>query len=385
MSELTHPDISNLFGIVSYKIYPAENGGQQSIATFYAELNKRVSLTLLVSRDNEVSGETTISTVPILYSGLLSWLNLFLLYKIRRLIQQKNITCLLVDHSYYAWFAMLLSKLSGVPFIIRSHNIETHRFHDLGRWYSKLYEKYESRIHRQAHYNWWISRNDLKYATKKWNVSPEKSAVTTYGTLLRSEPDKLVRLQQRERLLSLLQVSQTDILYYFNGSLNYAPNVAAIRTIVYDIVPRLELKNISFQIIITGSGLSLAWQKVLSNIPRIHYLGFQENIDLYWEGTDCFINPVTLGSGIKTKIIESLSHGLPTVSTRSGMKGLERPTLQKVLVSVRDYDWEDFTNQMIAVTQSTVKWRIPLEFYQEFSLPNIVQNALLSLQTNVSR
>ncbi|NDA61669.1 MAG: glycosyltransferase [Chitinophagia bacterium] len=240
-------------------------------------------------------------------------------------------------------------------------------------------------MHRQAHYNWWISRNDLKYATKKWNVSPEKSAVTTYGTLLRSEPDKLVRLQQRERLLSLLQVSQTDILYYFNGSLNYAPNVAAIRTIVYDIVPRLELKNISFQIIITGSGLSLAWQKVLSNIPRIHYLGFQENIDLYWEGTDCFINPVTLGSGIKTKIIESLSHGLPTVSTRSGMKGLERPTLQKVLVSVRDYDWEDFTNQMIAVTQSTVKWRIPLEFYQEFSLPNIVQNALLSLQTNVSR
>lgn len=382
---MTHPDISHLLGIVSYTIYPAENGGQQSIATFYAELNKKVSLTLLVSRDNAIDPETGIATFPVLYSGFLSWMNLFLLYKIRRLIQQRNITCLLVDHSYYAWFAWLLSRMSGVPFIIRSHNIETHRFHDLGRWYSTLFEKYESRIHRRAHYNWWISRNDLKYATKKWNIDPEKCAVTTYGTLLRSEPDKVVRTQQRNHLVTLLQVSPSDTLFYFNGSLNYAPNVAAIRTIVYDIVPRLTLANIPFQIIITGAGLSAEWQKVLASIPRIHYLGFQHHIDMYWEGSDCFINPVTLGSGIKTKIIESLAHGLPVVSTRSGMKGLERSTLQKVLVGVRDYDWEDFTQQMIAVAQSKVKWRIPLEFYQEFSLPNIVQNALLSLQTHVNR
>jgi len=385
VSALTHPDFSNLLGIVSYKIYPAENGGQQSIATFYNELQKRISLTLLVSRDNEVNPETQISTFPVLYSGYLSILNLLLLYKIRKLIQQRNITCILVDHSYYAWLAWLLSKMTKVPFIIRSHNIETHRFHDLGRWYSKLYEKYESRIHRRAHYNWWISRNDLKYATKKWNISPEKSSVTTYGTLLRNEPDKLLRTQQRERLIRLLQVSPSDTLFYFNGSLNYAPNIAAIRTIVYDIVPRLTLANIPFQIILSGSGLSVEWQKVLATIPRIHYVGFQENIDVFWEGTDCFINPVTLGSGIKTKIIESLAHGLPVVSTRSGMKGLERTNLQKVLVEVRDYDWEDFTKQMIAVTQSKVKWRIPLEFYQEFSLHNIVQNALLSLQTHVNR
>ncbi|MBU3743201.1 MAG: glycosyltransferase family 4 protein [Sediminibacterium sp.] len=385
MRTLTHPDISNLLGIVSYKIYPAQNGGQQSIATFYAELHKRNSLTLLVSRDNEVNPETAIATFPVLYSGYQSFLNLLLLYKIRRLIKQRNISCILVDHSYYAWFAWLLSRMSGIPFMIRSHNIETHRFHDLGRWYSNLYEKYESRIHRRAQYNWWISRNDLKYATKKWNINPEKSSVTTYGTLLRNEPEKLERTQQRDRLVSLLQISNTDTLFYFNGSLNYAPNIAAIRTIVYDIVPRLTLANIPFQIIITGFGLSEEWQKVLTTISRIHYLGFQENIDLYWEGTDCFINPVTLGSGIKTKIIESLAHGLPVVSTRSGMVGLERPTLQKVLVGVQDYDWEDFTKQMIAVTQSKVKWRIPLEFYQEFSLPNIVQNALLSLQTHANR
>jgi glycosyltransferase involved in cell wall biosynthesis len=131
-------------------------------------------------------------------------------------------------------------------------------------------------------------------------------------------------------------------------------------------------------------GLSAAWQAVLAIYPEIIWVGFKHDIALYWEGCDCFINPVTLGSGIKTKLIESLAHGLPSVSTLSGMRGLERPHLNKVLIGVMDYDWDTFAERMVQVTSPDVKWRIPLEFFQEFSLPNIVQGALLSLQTDAS-
>ncbi|MFN9588770.1 MAG: hypothetical protein ACK56A_00100, partial [Bacteroidota bacterium] len=75
------PDTGNLLGIVSYRIYPAENGGQQSIATFYAELAKRVNLTLLVSRDNAPDPEEGKDIFPVLYTRYQSWMNLFLLYK----------------------------------------------------------------------------------------------------------------------------------------------------------------------------------------------------------------------------------------------------------------------------------------------------------------
>jgi len=81
---LTHPDTRTLLGIVSYRIYPAENGGQQSIATFYAELNKRVNLTLLVSRDNELDPASNLSVFPVLYSGYLNWMNLLLVYKLKK-------------------------------------------------------------------------------------------------------------------------------------------------------------------------------------------------------------------------------------------------------------------------------------------------------------
>lgn len=381
---MTHLDTRALLGIVSYRIYPAENGGQQSIATFYAELNKRVTLTLLVSRDNELEPGNHLSVFPVLYSGYLSWMNLLLVFKIKKLIRQRNITCMLVDHSYYAWLAWVLRRITGIPFIIRSHNIESHRFKDLGRWYWRWYEQFERWIHTRANYNWWISRNDLKFATKTWKISPSKSAVTTYGTLLRNEPDKTHKLAQRKQLLQQWDLPETVRLYYFNGSLNYAPNIEAIRTIVYDILPRLQQKNIPFRIVISGIGLEAAWQQVIAHYPEIIWVGFKQDITLFWEGCDCFINPVTQGAGIKTKLIEALAHGLPSVSTLSGMRGLERPNLNKVLIGVNDYDWDTFTDRMVQVTNPDVKWRIPLEFFQEFSLPNIVQGALLSLQTDAT-
>lgn len=381
---MTPLDTRALLGIVSYRIYPAENGGQQSIATFYAELNKRVTLTLLVSRDNELEPGNHLSVFPVLYSGYLSWMNLLLVFKIKKLIRQRNITCMLVDHSYYAWLAWVLRRITGIPFIIRSHNIESHRFKDLGRWYWRWYEQFERWIHTRANYNWWISRNDLKFATKTWKISPSKSAVTTYGTLLRNEPDKTHKLAQRKQLLQQWDLPETVRLYYFNGSLNYAPNIEAIRTIVYDILPRLQQKNIPFRIVISGIGLEAAWQQVIAHYPEIIWVGFKQDITLFWEGCDCFINPVTQGAGIKTKLIEALAHGLPSVSTLSGMRGLERPNLNKVLIGVNDYDWDTFTDRMVQVTNPDVKWRIPLEFFQEFSLPNIVQGALLSLQTDAT-
>lgn len=381
---MTHLDTRALLGIVSYRIYPAENGGQQSIATFYAELNKRVTLTLLVSRDNELEPGNHLSVFPVLYSGYLSWMNLLLVFKIKKLIRQRNITCMLVDHSYYAWLAWVLRRITGIPFIIRSHNIESHRFKDLGRWYWRWYEQFERWIHTRANYNWWISRNDLKFATKTWKIPASKSAVTTYGTLLRNEPDKTHKLAQRKQLLQQWDLPETVRLFYFNGSLNYAPNIEAIRTIVYDILPRLQQKNIPFRIVISGIGLEAAWQQVIAHYPEILWVGFKQDITLFWEGCDCFINPVTQGAGIKTKLIEALAHGLPSVSTLSGMRGLERPNLNKVLIGVNDYDWDTFTDRMVQVTNPDVKWRIPLEFFQEFSLPNIVQGALLSLQTDAT-
>ena len=56
-----------------------------------------------------------------------------------------------------------------------------------------------------------------------------------------------------------------------------------------------------------------------------HYnkLGFVENIDSLYEDNDVVINPLTFGTGMKIKLIESLGYARPVVSTEVGGEGLE--------------------------------------------------------------
>lgn len=376
------PDTGNLLGIVSYRIYPAENGGQQSIATFYAELAKKVNLTLLVSRDNEPDPAEGKDIFPVLYTRYQSWMNLFLLYKFIQLIRRRGITCLLVDHSYYAWLPWLLRRFTGVPFIIRSHNIEAHRFRDLGRWYWRWYETYERWIHDRANFNWWICREDMKFATRLWKIDPEKCSVTTYGTLLHTTPDKKQKAIRRKEIIAEGSLVDSVRLFYFNGSLNYPPNTEALRVIYYDLLPRLRRAGIDFRIVITGAGMPDVWHQLLSKEKEFILPGFLPDISRYWEGCDCFIQPVTLGAGIKTKLVEALAHGLPCVTTQSGLRGLDQPGWRKMLLSVPDYDWEAFAQQMIDATDPDNRYKVPIEFYHQFSLHNIVHSALLSLQAH---
>lgn len=378
------PDTGRLLGIVSYRIYPAENGGQQSIANFYAELSRKVNLTLLLSRDNVIESNQTVEVFPLIYAGKKSWMNVFLIYRLVRLIRKNHYTCLLVDHSYYAWLAWLLRRFTGVPFIIRSHNIETHRFSELGRWYWRWYELYEKRIHARANFNWWICREDMKYAIREWNIDPDRSSVTTYGTLLHSTPEKKQRTAARKKLLMDWQLDEMVRLFYFNGSLNYAPNTDALRVILYNLVPRLKRAGIDFKIIITGAGMPTVWQELLEKEPAILLPGFLPDISLYWEGSDCFIHPVTRGAGIKTKLVEAMGHGLPCVVTQSSIRGMDQPGFKKMLLTVPDYDWDAFAQQMIEASDPDKRYKVPLEFFHQFSLQNIVHSALLSLQEHAT-
>jgi hypothetical protein len=70
--------------------------------------------------------------------------------------------------------------------------------------------------------------------------------------------------------------------------------------------------------------------------------GLWKILSLYFKGADCFINPVTLGGGIKIKLLEALSHNHPASPPRKRRAG-HSPTLPRgKLVMVEDYNWPAF-------------------------------------------
>ena len=373
---MTNPSI---LGLISYKVFPAQMGGQKCVSEFYSHLADHTKVILAVAKENDAPENSPLTVLPFLYNHWWAILNLGYLYKLTRLIKEQDIDVIFIEHSYFGWLGLLLRSITKKPFVIRSHNIEAHRFRDLQKSWWRLYEWYEKSVHRKADHNFFITKEDKTWAITHWQLEETRCGVATYGTNVTEPLPYSERKLFRDQLLIQHKLQPATRLFLFNGSLDYLPNQDALRIIISELLPILQTLRIDYRIIICGSGLSEQWREVLRAYPVIIYTGYLNNIDSYLNGADCFINPVTLGGGIKTKLIDALAHNLTAISTHSGAQGVSENIMGDKLIFVNDYDWAAFAGSM-AELDIHQQNHTPADFYRQFNWDTIVQKALLSLQ-----
>jgi UDP-N-acetylglucosamine:LPS N-acetylglucosamine transferase len=370
----------SVLGIISYKVFPAQMGGQKCVAAFYSQLAKQTKLVLAVAKENTAIKDTGMDILPFLYHHKYGFANLRYLFRLRKLIKQQNIDVICIEHSYLGWLGILLRWLTKKPFIIRSHNIEAHRFRDMHKPWWRIYHVYERWAHRKANHSFFITKEDKQWAIDHWQLDIKNCTVITYGTGITEPVTINAKAAARQQLITENKLDPRTRLFLFNGTLDYVPNTDALRIIISELLPLLQPFESFFKIFICGNRLSHQWEEVLQAYPAIIYKGFVDDINLYLDGVDCFINPVTLGSGIKIKLVDALSHNQSCISTKSGAKGIPQEITGQKLVLVDDYDWPGFTRAMVEQNENMAQ-DIPPAFYQFFNWDTIVQKALLSLPT----
>ncbi len=370
----------SVLGIISYKVFPAQMGGQKCVAEFYVHLSKLTDVTLVAARENVVDTAIQSAIFPFIYSHKYGIANLRYVYRLIKLIKEKNIDIIVIEHSYFGWLGILLRWLTKKPFIIRSHNIEAKRFRDMRKRWWPIYQWYEKLVHQKADHSFFITQEDKDWAIANWQLNQQECTVITYGTDILSPLPDQEKIDSRIQLISENGLTSDTRLFLFNGTLDYVPNADALRIIISEIIPLLQSSGTPFRIIICGNRLSDDWAKVLHSYPDIIYKGFVADINLYFKGVDCMINPVTLGSGIRVKLVDALSYNLTCISSKSGAKGIPQDVGGSKLVLVEDYNWPAFATQMLSNSIPGTQNTSP-EFYQMFNWDSIVQKALLSLQT----
>jgi len=372
-------DTPVVLGIVSYSVFPARMGGQKCVQGFYGQLAKEVKLILAVAKNNQTDTVPDALVENFLFDHWKGPLNILYLFRLKKLIRKHKVNVIIIEHSYFGWLGLLLRWFTGVPFVIRSHNIEAHRFRDMQRLFWKSYHTYEKFVHRKANHSFFITEEDLNYGMNDWHLKPENCTVITYGV----NPEIDLNTSQpilRRRIMEYFKIPTNTLLFLFNGTLNYTPNTDALHIIVYELLPLLREKELSFRIFICGSGLSDQWELVLKEQPEIIYCGFVDDINVFMMGTDCSINPVTLGGGIKTKLVEALAYHQTVITTTTGVKGiLPSITGDKVKV-VPDYDWTLFTNTMSNINPYHQSMT-PEAFFEHHNWKNIIAKALVSLRS----
>jgi glycosyltransferase involved in cell wall biosynthesis len=121
------------------------------------------------------------------------------------------------------------------------------------------------------------------------------------------------------------------------GHLAWQPNVYGLDWLCRDVWPLLRERVPGVTLTIAGSGLKREAGAVVVppawTHPGITTVGFVERLDELFRESLVMVAPVVGGSGVRMKLLEAMSAGMPTVTTTDGAAGLDVVDGREVLIA----------------------------------------------------
>ncbi|MCD6459377.1 TIGR03087 family PEP-CTERM/XrtA system glycosyltransferase [bacterium] len=144
---------------------------------------------------------------------------------------------------------------------------------------------------------------------------------------------------------------QTQPYICFTGAMDYFPNEDGVVFFAEKIFPRISEKYPKLKFFIVGRNPAAAVEKLTVN-PNIIVTGSVDDIRPYLKQAKLAVIPLRMARGIQNKILESVSMGLPVVTTSIAYEGLN---LKKGLDIIVEDDPLKFADQVISLLQDKNK------------------------------
>ena len=121
------------------------------------------------------------------------------------------------------------------------------------------------------------------------------------------------------------------------GHLAWQPNVYGLDWFCRDVWRFVRERVPGVTLTIAGSGLKREGGAVAVpptwNVPGITTVGFVESLDHLFRDSIAMVAPIVGGSGVRMKLLEAMSAGMPTVTTTDGAAGLDVADEREVLIA----------------------------------------------------
>lgn len=108
----------------------------------------------------------------------------------------------------------------------------------------------------------------------------------------------------------------------FMGTSDHTPNYLGVKWFLDNCWEILLRKDMRYQLRIIGKWPDIVREEFLKRYKNICFVGFVSNTKQYLQGT-IMIVPILVGSGIRMKILEGATLGIPMVTTSVGVEGIE--------------------------------------------------------------
>ncbi|MEJ7848068.1 MAG: glycosyltransferase [Pyrinomonadaceae bacterium] len=195
------------------------------------------------------------------------------------------------------------------------------------------YRKIESRLAKNADQVWCVTEEDKRFLLE---AAP--------GTNIAVIPN-IHDLHGRGKTFA----DRRDLL--FIGSFDHRPNEDAIEYFLNEIFPLIleKLPDVRFHIV----GSNPPPEIFAKNSENVLVEGYVADITPLFESCRVFVAPLRYGAGMKGKIGQALSYGLPPVTTSIGAEGMNLVTDTEVLIADNP---ADFAAAVVRVYESEEIW-----------------------------
>ena len=162
-------------------------------------------------------------------------------------------------------------------------------------------------------------------------------------------------------------VSDTPHELSFVGPDNHIPNLVGLKWFLNNCWSRLLQADANYHLRIIGKWTETNISAISGQYSNVAFMGFVEDLESVIKNT-IMIVPITIGSGIRMKILEAAKLGIPFVSTSVGAEGIPVQSGKHCLLA------DDPSNFVDAILQ--------LKDYEKRAM--FIQNAHQLIETNYS-
>jgi glycosyltransferase involved in cell wall biosynthesis len=244
----------------------------------------------------------------------------------RKIVKKYNIDLFEVQTAHLAFFKYFFPN---TPTLVVYHNIESDLFpfwinaSGFFKWLLEFVAKFSRRSAQKVEFD------------NVWNV--EQIAFISLEDMARvNHPNKhYVPLCLPIQAVNYEKKPANKCVFLWMGSADWYPNLEAINWLATEIIPRLErdIERLGIEFRFLGHNLPPELQ-ALHDGKHIFVHGFVPDVRPFLEMAHVSLAPFKSGGGVRIKVLESLSYGIPVLGTRKGLQGV--PVENNVHAIIRD-------------------------------------------------
>lgn len=309
---------------------PQNSGGATRISHTIKELSKYYEVDFVTFNDSSLKLQPKKFKIGVPY-WFSPWYSKILISHIIKLTQKNHYDLIQVEFSQLLYLVKYLPK--DIKKVFTAHDISSISF------YRRISEGNPS-----------IFKKIIRYFLFLQIYFYEKLYLPKFDTIIAvSEKDqqtikkylpnkKILCLSNGIDKISFLKKEKSSFLSLgYIGSFDHTPNFNAVKYFFSEIAPLLEEEKIDYRFYLAGNNSSDFVKSTFSN-PNLINLGQVAETKDFYQKIDCLITPIFSGSGSRIKILETLSFGVPVISSPIGAEGIKinSPYLQ-IAKTPKDY------------------------------------------------